>query len=71
MLRVAEQSVDPVFILHDCLICQSRTAQDVGHLMQDIFVQYCREQGWTPVRPAYSIEAQRAGKRYVEGTTLV
>jgi len=71
MLRVAEQIVDPVFILHDCLICQSRTAQDVGHLMQDIFVQYCREQGWTPVRPAYSIEAQRAGKRYVEGTTLV
>ena len=67
MMRVVEQTHLPVFILHDCLICQKDEELVVGNLMQDVYVKYCHEQGWTPVAPAYSIERKGSEKHLVSG----
>ena len=67
MMRVVEQTHLPVFILHDCLICQKDEELVVGNLMQDVYVKYCHEQGWTPVAPAYSIERNGSEKHFVSG----
>lgn len=67
MMRVVEQTHLPVFILHDCLICQKDEELVVGNLMQDVYVKYCHEQGWTPVVPAYSIERNGSEKHLVSG----
>lgn len=67
MMRVVEQSPLPVFILHDCLICQKDDELVVGNLMQDVYAKYCIEQGWTPVAPAYTIERKGIEKHYVSG----
>lgn len=67
MLRVVEQSNLPIYILHDCLICQKDEELTVGKLMQDVYAQYCREQDWTPVAPAYSIERKGEEKHLISG----
>lgn len=67
MMRVVEQTHLPVFILHDCLICQKDEELVVGNLMQDVYAKYCFEQGWTPVAPAYSIERKGSEKHLVSG----
>ena len=67
MMRVVEQSKLPIFILHDCLICQQGEELDVGKMMQDVYSDYCKEQGWTPVAPAFSIERKGAEKHLVSG----
>ncbi len=56
MMRVVETLQQPIFILHDCLICQRDTAKDVGLALQDTFFSYCQENGWTPTKPAFTIE---------------
>ena len=60
MMRAVERLRIPVFILHDCLICQQSYELEVGKELQDIYINYCREQGWTPVAPAFSVA--RSGK---------
>ena len=67
MMRVVEQSKLPIFILHDCLICQQGEELDVGKMMQDVYADYCTEQGWTPVAPAFSIERKGGEKHLVSG----
>lgn len=67
MMRVVEQSKLPIFILHDCLICQQGEELDVGKMMQDVYADYCKEQGWTPVAPAFSIERKGGEKHLVSG----
>ena len=67
MMRVVEQSKLPIFILHDCLICQQGEELDVGKMMQDVYSDYCKEQGWTPVAPAFSIERKGGEKHLVSG----
>ena len=64
MMRLVELLQQPIFILHDCLICQKDTALDVGKALQKQFTSYCKEQGWTSIKPAFSIE-------YLEGETVV
>lgn len=67
MMRVVEQSHLPIYILHDCLICQKDEELTVGKLMQEVYAQYCREQGWTPIAPAYSIERKGGEKHLISG----
>ena len=67
MMRVVERSKLPIFILHDCLICQQGEELDVGKMMQDVYADYCAEQGWTPVAPAFSIERKNEEKRLISG----
>lgn len=67
MMRVVEQSSLPVFILHDCLICQKDEELVIGNLMQDVYAKYCIEQGWTPIAPAYSIERKGDEKHLISG----
>lgn len=55
MMRVVEELRLPVFILHDCLICQQSHELEVGKALQTIYINYCKERGWTPVAPAFSI----------------
>ena len=59
MMRVVEKLKTPCFILHDCLICIQSEALDVGKAMQETYIDYCKEQGWRPIAPAFTIE--RAG----------
>lgn len=63
MMRVVETLQQPIFILHDCLICQRYTAKDVGLALQETFFSYCQENGWTPTKPAFTIE-------YLAGETV-
>jgi hypothetical protein len=63
MMRVIETLQQPIFILHDCLICQKDTAKDVGLALQNTFISYCQENGWTPIKPAFTIE-------YLAGETV-
>ena len=67
MMRVVERLRQPIFILHDCLICQQDEALNVGMQLQREYVSYCLEQGWTPIAPAFSIEQEGQGKRLVSG----
>jgi hypothetical protein len=60
MMRVVERLRIPVFILHDCLICQRSFELEVGKELQYIYINYCQEQGWKPVAPAFSVA--RSGK---------
>jgi hypothetical protein len=60
MMRVVERLRIPVFILHDCLICQQSYESEVGKELQDIYIKYCLEQGWQPIAPAFSVA--RRGK---------
>ncbi|MBQ1203664.1 MAG: hypothetical protein IIX61_07690 [Loktanella sp.] len=56
MLRVVEALDVPVYILHDCLICRAADARLVGDTLQDVFSSYCRENGWSVLHPAYTVE---------------
>ena len=70
MMRVVETLQQPIFILHDCLICQRDTAKDVGLALQETFLSYCHENGWTPTKPAFTIEylaGDTVEKEVVEG----
>jgi hypothetical protein len=67
MMRLVEQLQKPIFILHDCLICQQDDALDVGKELQKEYVSYCREKGWTPIEPAFSIEMNGKEERLVSG----
>jgi hypothetical protein len=67
MMRVVETLQQPIFILHDCLICQRDIAKDVGLALQDTFLSYCQENGWTPVKPAFTIEYMAGGPDRNEG----
>ena len=67
MMRVVERSEIPIFILHDCLICQQSEALDVGKAMQAEYIAYCKEQSWTPVAPAYSIDVKGKETLYFSG----
>ena len=67
MMRVVEKSKLPIFILHDCLICQKSEALDVGKLMQAEYINYCKERGWKPVAPAYSIDIKDTDTHYISG----
>ena len=67
MLRVAERLTTPIYILHDCLICQQQEALEVGKELQFEYIRYCQEQGWTPLAPAFSIERLGKDKYYASG----
>ena len=67
MMRLVERLRKPIFILHDCLICQQDDALDVGKELQDQFLDYCFEKGWTLIEPAFSIEMEGKEKRLVGG----
>jgi hypothetical protein len=69
MMRLVERLQQPIFILHDCLICQQDVALDVGLELQKEFVSYCLEQGWTPIAPAFSIEMDGKGEELYDGST--
>lgn len=71
MMRVVETQRTPIFILHDCLICPQSEALEVGNAMQRIYVNYCREQGWTPVAPAFTIEREGHDTYYASGSRAV
>lgn len=68
MMRVCEKLSTPTFILHDCLICIQTEALDVGKAMQETYIEYCKEQGWTPIAPAFSIERDGFEPHYVSGS---
>jgi hypothetical protein len=67
MMRLVERLQKPIFILHDCLICQQDDALDVGKELQKQYVSYCREKGWTPIAPAFSIEREGKEEYLVSG----
>jgi hypothetical protein len=67
MMRLVERLQKPIFILHDCLICQQDDALDVGKELQKEYVSYCREKGWTPIEPAFSIEMDGKEERLISG----
>ena len=67
MMRLVERLQKPIFILHDCLICQQDDALNVGKELQDQYVSYCFEKGWTPIVPAFSIEMDGKEKRLISG----
>lgn len=67
MMRLVERLQKPIFILHDCLICQQDDALDVGKELQKQHVSYCLEKGWTPIAPAFSIERDGKEKYLVSG----
>jgi hypothetical protein len=69
MMRLVERLQKPIFILHDCLICQEDDALEVGKELQKQFVSYCREKGWTSIEPAFSIEINGKEKYVVSGHT--
>ena len=70
MMRVIERSKVPIFILHDCLICQKSEALDVGKAMQMEYIAYCKEQNWKPVAPAFSIDVKAKDTHYCSGYRL-
>jgi len=67
LMRVIERLNKPIFILHDCLICKAEEALEVGKEMQKEFVQYCVENNWRPISPAFTIERGCKYKRIVSG----
>jgi hypothetical protein len=67
MLRLVERLQKPVFILHDCLICQQEDALNIGDQLQQEYVSYCLEQGWTAIKPAFSIEYDSKEKILISG----
>ena len=67
MMRLVERLQKPIFILHDCLICQQDDALNVGNELQKQYVSYCLEKGWTPIAPAFSIEQGGKEKQLVSG----
>ena len=67
MMRLVERLQKPIFILHDCLICQQDDALDVGKELQKQYVSYCLEKGWTPIKPAFSIEKECKEKQLISG----
>ena len=67
MMRLVERLQKPIFILHDCLICQQDDALDVGKELQKQYVSYCLEKGWTPIEPAFSIEKEGKEKQLISG----
>ena len=67
LMRVVERLNRPIFILHDCLICKAEEALEVGKEMQKEFVQYCVENNWRPISPAFTIEQDGKDKRQVSG----
>ena len=69
MMRLIEQLRKPIFILHDCLICQQDDALDVGKELQKQYVSYCLEKSWTPIEPAFSIEMEGKEKQLISGHT--
>ena len=69
MMRLIERLRKPIFILHDCLICQQDDALDVGKELQKQYVSYCSEKGWTPIEPAFSIEKEGKEKQLISGHT--
>jgi hypothetical protein len=71
MMRLVERLQQPIFILHDCVICQQDVALDVGMELQKEYVSYCVEQGWTPIEPAFSIEMDGKEKHLVSGNAAM
>ena len=67
MMRLVERLQQPIFILHDCLVCQQDQALRVGSELQKQYVSYCVEMGWTPIAPAFSIERDGMDKYLVSG----
>jgi hypothetical protein len=67
MMRLVERLQQPIFILHDCLICPQDGALQVGNELQKEYVNYCHEQEWTPLAPAFSIESDGQEKRLISG----
>ena len=67
MMRLIERLRKPIFILHDCLICQQDDALDVGKELQKQYVSYCLEKSWTPIEPAFSIEMNGKEELLVSG----
>ena len=67
LMRVIERLNKPIFILHDCLICKAEEALEVGKEMQKEFVQYCVENNWRPISPAFTIERDGKDKQQVSG----
>ena len=67
LLRVVERLNRPIFILHDCLICKAEEALEVGKEIQKEFVQYCVENDWLPISPAFTIERDGKDKLQVSG----
>ena len=67
MMRLVERLKKPIYILHDCLICQQDDALTIGKELQDQYVDYCFEKGWTLIEPAFSIEDNGSEKRLVSG----
>ena len=67
MMRLVERLQQPIFILHDCLVCPQETALDVGKELQKEYVNYCHEKGWKAVAPAFSIERDGQEKRLISG----
>ena len=67
LMRVVERLNRPIFILHDCLICKAEEALEVGKEMQKEFVQYCVENTWRPISPAFTIERDGKDKQQVSG----
>tara|TARA_R100000935_G_scaffold55959_1_gene86615 strand:+ start:2760 stop:4022 length:1263 start_codon:yes stop_codon:yes gene_type:complete len=71
MMRLVERLQRPIFILHDCLICQQNIALDVGKELQREYVSYSLEQGWMPIEPAFSIEMDGKEKHLVSGSIVL
>jgi len=67
LMRVVERLNRPIFILHDCLICKADEAFEVGKEVQKEFVQYCVENDWRPISPAFTIERDGRDKLQVSG----
>jgi hypothetical protein len=67
MLRVVESLDVPAYILHDCLICRDADSDLVGATLQDVFSSYCRENRWSVLFPAYTIERADESKKSVCG----
>jgi len=67
MMRLVERLQKPIYILHDCLICPQDDALTIGKELQAEYVDYCREKGWTPIAPAFSIEMEGKEKQLVSG----
>ena len=64
IMRVIEKSKVPIFILHDCLICQQSEALDVGKEMQTEYIAYSKEQNWKLIVPAFHIDVKGKGTQY-------
>jgi hypothetical protein len=67
MMRLVERLQKPIFILHDCLICQEDDALEVGKELQKEYVSYCLEKGWASIAPAFSIERDGSEKHLISG----